>query len=102
MRNIIGRLSFGRALAGVVMGCLTLGLVGLTTILGPTGQSAVIDFGVRVFVPAAAIATILIAALSSSARTAWGRLRLMNGVVSLGLARVSVENGQSVACGSAL
>jgi hypothetical protein len=80
----------GRVVAGFVMGGLTLALVGLTAVLGPAGVAHPL---VRLIFPVAAIATVLIAALSSSARTAWGRMCLMNGVVSIALAGANVQNG---------
>ena len=49
---------------------------------------------VKLIVPVAAIVTMLIAALSPSVRTTWGRLCLTNGVTSLTLAGVSVEDGR--------
>jgi len=93
MRNTPDGSTLGRVVAGFVMGGLTLALVGLTAVLGPTGVAAVAHPLVRLIFPAAAIATVLIAALSSSARTAWGRLCLMNGVVSIALAGANVQNG---------
>jgi hypothetical protein len=94
MRNILNGPTLGRVFAGCVMGGLTLALVGLTTVLGPAGVAAVAHPLVRLIFPVAAIATVLIVALSSSARTAWGRLCLMNGVVSIALAGANVQNGQ--------
>lgn len=94
MRNTLDGPTLARVVAGGVTGGLTLALVGLTTVLGPAGVAAVAHPLVRLIFPVAAIATVLIAALSSSARTAWGRLCLMNGVVSIALAGASVENGQ--------
>ena len=86
--------TFGRIFAGLAMGGLTLALVVLTTAFGPIGAAALVHPMGKLTVPAAAIATVAIGALSSSVRKAWGRLCLMNGVVSLALAGVSVENGQ--------
>jgi hypothetical protein len=86
--------TFGRIFAGLAMGGLTLALVVLTTAFGPIGAAGLVHAMVKLTVPAAAIVTAAIAALSSSVRQAWGRLCLMNGVVSLALAGVSVENGQ--------
>jgi hypothetical protein len=94
MKNLADGCTFGRILAGFVMGGLTLALVVLTTLLGPMGVAALVHPLVQLIFPAAAIVTVLIAFLSSSVRTAWGRLCLMNGVVSLALAGVSIENGQ--------
>jgi hypothetical protein len=94
MRNVNDGSNLGRIFAGLAMGGLTLALVFLTAVLGPMGVAALVHPLVRWIFPIAAIATVLIAALSSSARSAWGRLCLMNGVVSLALAGASVENGQ--------
>lgn len=94
MRNVRHNCTFGRIFAGFAMGGLTLSLVVVTAALGPMGVAALVHPWVQLMFPAAAIATVLIAALSSSGRAAWGRLCLMNGVVSLALAGASVENGQ--------
>jgi hypothetical protein len=93
MRNVGDSSTLGRVIAGFAMGSLTVALVGLTAVLGRIGVTAVTHPLVQSILPVAAIATVLIAALSSSVRTAWGRLCLMNGVVSLALAGTSVENG---------
>jgi Mn2+/Fe2+ NRAMP family transporter len=94
MRNTPDGSTIGRVVAGFVMGSLTLALIGLTAVLGPTGVAAVVHPPVQLIFPLAATAAVLIAALSSSARIVWGRLCLMNGVVSLALACASVQNGQ--------
>jgi hypothetical protein len=94
MRSLTDRLSLGRSVAAFVMGCLALALIGLTTVLGPVKLAAFVDPMVKFTVPAAAIVTVLIAALSSSPRIAWGRLCLMNGVMSIALAGVGVQSGQ--------
>ena len=94
MRNVRHNCTFGRIFAGFAMGGVTLALVVLTAVLGPLGSAALFHPLVQLTFPAAAIATVLITALSSSARAAWGRLCLMNGVMSLALAGASVENGQ--------
>lgn len=93
MRNTLNGPTLGRVVAGCVMGGLTLALVGLTTVLGPAGVAAVAHPLVPLIFPVAAIATVLIAALSPSGRTAWGGLCLMNGVVSIALAGTNVQNG---------
>ena len=94
MRNVRHGCTFGRIFAGFAMGGITLALVVVTAVLGPLGSAALVHPLVQFMFPAAAIATVLIAALSTSARAAWGRLCLMNGVMSLALAGASVENGQ--------
>jgi hypothetical protein len=94
MRNANDGSTFGRIFTGLAMGGLTLAFVFLTGALGPMGVAAFVHPLVRWIFPIAVIAIVLIAALSSSARRAWGRLCLMNGVVSLALAGASVENGQ--------
>ena len=88
--------TFGRIFAGLAMGGLTLALVVLTTAFGPIGAAALVHPMGKLTVPAAAIATVAIGALSSSVRKAWGRLCLMNGIATLALAGVSVEDGQPV------
>jgi hypothetical protein len=94
MSKIAHNSTLGRILAGFVMGGLTLALMVLTAVLGPIRGAILVDLLMKLVVPAAVIATVLVAALSGSVRTAWGRLCLMNGVVSLALAGTSVEIGQ--------
>jgi hypothetical protein len=94
MRNLNRGSALGRIVAGFVMGGLTLALILLTAGLGPIGAAAFAHPMMKLTLPAAAIATVVIAGLSSSVRRAWGRLCLMNGFASLVLAGVSVENGQ--------
>ena len=97
---ILGNLNkgsaLGRIVAGFVMGGLTLASVLLTAGLAPIGVVAFVHPMVKLIVPAAAIATVVIAGFSSSVRRAWGRLCLMNGIATLALAGVSVEDGQPV------
>ena len=93
MRTTPDASTLSRVVAGFVMGGLTLALVGPTTVLGPAGVATVAHPLVPLIFPVAAIATVLIAALSPSGRTAWGRLCLMNGVVSIALAGTNVQNG---------
>src|SRR6516225_3546801 len=97
---ILGNLNkgsaLGRIVAGFVMGGLTLASVLLTTGLAPIGVVAFVHPMVKLIVSAAAIATVVIAGFSSSVRRAWGRLCLMNGIATLALAGVSVEDGQPV------
>jgi len=94
MRIIGDRSSLGRVIAGFAMVSLTCALIGLSAALGPIGVAAVLHPLAQLIFPLAAIAVALIAALSSSVRRAWGRLCLMNGVVSATLAGASVEVGQ--------
>jgi hypothetical protein len=94
MKTLAHNSTLGRILAGFVMGGLTLVLVFLTAVLGPIRVASLVDPLMKLIVPAATIVTVLVAALSCSVRTAWGRLCLMNGVVSLALAGISVEIGQ--------
>ena len=96
MKNLADGCTFGRILAGFVMGGLTLALVVLTAGFAPIGVAAFVHPMVKLIVPAAAIATVVIAGFSSSVRRAWGRLCLMNGIATLALAGVSVEDGQPV------
>jgi len=77
----------GRIVAGVVMGALTLGLIGLTAAVGPTAAL----FQVQLILPVSMIATLLVVSLSSTARAAWGRLCFINGIMSIALAAASVE-----------
>jgi uncharacterized membrane protein YkvI len=77
----------GRILAGLFMGGLTLALIGLTVAVGATAGL----FLVQLILPVAMIVTVLVVTLSSTARSAWGRLCLINGIVSIALAAVSVE-----------
>ena len=94
MRNVGGSSTLSRMIAGFAMGSLTFALIGLSAALGPIGVGAVLHSLARLILPLAAIAAALIAALSSSARRAWARVCLMNGVVSATLAGASVEVGQ--------
>jgi len=84
-----------RIIAGFVMGSITLAMIGLTAVLGRDGPAAVVNsLALLLIVPIAAITIVLIATLSSSARTVWGRLCLMNGGVSITLAGAAVQAGQ--------
>jgi len=76
-----------RILAGFLMGALTLGLIGLAVAIG--SMAAVLL--VQSILSVAMIATVLIVSLSSTTRAAWGRLCLINGIVSIALAAASVE-----------
>jgi hypothetical protein len=77
----------GRILAGCFMGGLTLVLIGLTLVFGPTAAL----FLVQLILPVAMIAAVVVVSLSSTDRVAWGRLCLINGIVSIALAAASVE-----------
>jgi hypothetical protein len=94
MRNLSAGSRLSRVFAGFVMGGLTLALLGLTAVLEPIGLAAVVHPLMQLIFAIGAVVTVVIAALSSSVRSTWGRLCLMNGVVSLALAGASVENGQ--------
>lgn len=87
VRNVTGRSILGRVLAGFLMGGLTLALMALgagfeTTDPHPLAQS---------ILPVAVIATVLVATFSSTVRAAWGRLCLINGILSVALAAASVQ-----------
>jgi hypothetical protein len=94
MRNVAHSSTLGRVIAGFAMGSLTFALIGLSAALGPIGVTAVLHSLAQLIFPLAAIAAALIAALSSSARRAWGRSCLMNGVVSIALGGATIEVGQ--------
>ena len=86
-RNVARPQVLGRILAGFLMGGLTLALIGLTVTVGRTAAVLL----VQLILPVAMIATVLVVSLSSTARAAWGRLCLINGIVSIALAAASVE-----------
>jgi hypothetical protein len=94
MRNVAHSSTLGRVIAGFAMGSLTFALIGLSVALGPIRVTAVLHSLAQLIFPLAAIAIVLIATLSSSVRRAWGRLSLMNGVVSIALAGASVRYDQ--------
>lgn len=77
----------GRILARLFMGGLTLALIGLTAAVGATAAL----FLVQLILPVAMIVTVLVVSLSLTARSAWGRLCLINGIMSIALAAASVE-----------
>jgi len=85
--NVTDRPILGRVLAGLVMGGLTLGLIGLAVAIGPIAALLL----VQLILPVAMIATVLIVSLASTARAAWGRLCLINGIMSIALAAASVQ-----------
>jgi hypothetical protein len=78
---------FGRILAGFLMGGLTLALIGLAVAMGPMAALLL----VQLIFPVAMIATVLVVSLSSTVRAAWGRLCLINGIISIALAATSVQ-----------
>jgi uncharacterized membrane protein YkvI len=90
MSKAANRSILARVAAGLVMGSLTLALIGLATIVragsAETGRPLV-----QLILTAAAVATILIVVLSTTPRTTWGRLCLANGVVSIALAAASLQ-----------
>ena len=69
------------------MGGMTLALIGSAAAIGPTAAL----FLVRVILPVAIIATVLVVGLSTTALTAWGRMCLINGIMSIALAAASVQ-----------
>jgi hypothetical protein len=77
----------GRILSGLFMGSLTLCLIGLIAAVGPTAAL----FLVQLILPVAIIAIVLVVSLSLTARAVWGRLCLINGIVSIAVAAASVE-----------
>ena len=94
MSNFTDGSARGRIFAGLMMGSVTLALVFLTAELGPIGAAALVHPIVELTVPTAVIVTVVIASFSSSLRLAWGRLCLMNGVISIALAGISVGHSQ--------
>jgi len=86
MRNATDRSILGRILAGFVMGGLTVSLIGLAAAIEPAAAQPL----VQLILPAAVISVVLLASFSSTARAAWGRLCLINGILSVGLAVGSV------------
>jgi hypothetical protein len=87
MRNLTDRSIVSRIVAGFFMGGLTIALIGLALAIGPMAALLL----VQLILPVAMIATVLVVSLSSTARAAWGRLCLINGIVSIALAAASVE-----------
>jgi|SRR6516162_7168255 hypothetical protein len=69
------------------MGGMTLALIGSAAAIGPTAALLL----VRVILPVAIIATVLVVGLSTTALTAWGRMCLINGIMSIALAAASVQ-----------
>jgi hypothetical protein len=80
-----------RVVAGLVMGSLTLGLI-TSAIFSPPGVPRLDHLLVQLIFPVLAIATVLIVALSTTARATWGRLCLTNGIVSVLLAAASLQS----------
>jgi hypothetical protein len=87
-RNVARPQVFGRILAGFLMGGLTLVLIGLAVAIGPLATLLL----VQLILPVAMIATVLVVTLSSTTRVAWGRLCLINGIMSIALAAASVQS----------
>jgi len=85
-RNLSRPQVLGRVLAGFVMGGLTLGLIGLAVAIGPMAALLL----VQLILSVAMIATVLVVSLASTARAAWGRLCLINGMC-IALAAASVQ-----------
>lgn len=81
-----------RIVAGLVMGSLTLALIGSTATIVPVQSAEPGHPVVQLILPVAAIATVLIVVLSTTARATWGRLCLTNGVVSVALAAASIKS----------
>lgn len=86
MRRITGG-CVGRVIAGSVMGALAFALIVLFELTGsvrfPGGTVAALSV--------AAIGVVLIAALSHSARRAWGSLCMLDGISSVALAGISFQ-----------
>lgn len=87
MRNVAQPPVLGRILAGFFMAGLTLALIGLAAAAGPTAALLLVEL----VLPVAMIATVLVVSLSSTTRAAWGRLCLINGILSIALATASVQ-----------
>jgi hypothetical protein len=87
VRNVAQRPILGRVFAGFFMGGLTLVLIGLAAAIGPTATLLL----VQLILPVAMTAIVLVVSLSSTARAAWGRLCLINGIMSIALAALSVQ-----------
>ena len=79
----------GRVLAIVVMGLLLLAISGLIR-SAAAGQAGDAMPSIWIVWLAAGAATLALAAFASSARLAWGRLCLLNGLASLTLLLVSL------------
>jgi hypothetical protein len=91
MRKATRHSIFARIVAGLVMGSLTLALIGSTATIVPVQSAELGHPVVQLILPVAAIATVLIVVLSTTARATWGRLCLTNGIVSLALAIASLK-----------
>ena len=76
----------GRVIAGVVMGGLTLALIGRAQAIEPSVAGSLI----RWVLPVAVLVILLITVLSATSRTALGRLCLLNGMMSSALAGVTL------------
>jgi hypothetical protein len=87
VRNVAQPPVLGRVYAGFFMGSLTIALIGLAAATVSTAALLL----VQLIVPVAMIATVLVVTLSPTARAAWGRLCLINGILSVSLAAASIE-----------
>jgi hypothetical protein len=87
VRNPSDRSLSDRVRAGLVMSGLTLALMAMGLGYEPADHR----LPAELMLPAALIATIVVAVFSSSARAAWGRLCLINGMVSVALGAASVQ-----------
>ena len=81
-----------RIVAALVMGSVTLALIGSTATIVPVQPAELGHPVIRLILPVAAIATVLIVAFSTTAQAAWGRLCLTNGVVSVALAAANIKS----------
>jgi hypothetical protein len=87
VRNPSDRSVSDRVRAGLVMSGLTLALMAM----GLGYEPADYRLPAELMLPAALIATILVAVFSSNVRAAWGRLCLINRIVSVALGAASVQ-----------
>jgi hypothetical protein len=87
MKNLINRSVPGRVLAGVVMSGLTIALI----VAGVGFKAIDPRLLLKLMLPVALIAIVLVTVYSPSARAAWGRRCLIDGIVSFALAVASVQ-----------
>jgi hypothetical protein len=92
MRKATKHSIVARIIAGLVMGSVTLALIGSTVTIVPVQPAELGHPVIRLILPVAAIATVLIVAFSTTARAAWGKLCLTNGVVSVALAAANIKS----------
>ena len=83
---------FTRIVAGLVMGSLALALIGSTATIVPVQSAELGHSVIQLILPIAAIATVLIVVLSTTARATWGRLCLTNGIASVALAAANIKS----------